>query len=108
MRHGAGHHQRRWQKLADHRAMPLLRPPRLEGCALQGAEHEQQRQSRGGRFSRGRVCDFERRTHPGPTPARRSQAAVRYPAPILRMGHLGVGRRMQGQGAGLQLLSFAL
>lgn len=32
----------------------------------------------------------------------------RYPAPILRMGRLGVDRRVQGQGVGRQLLSFAL
>ncbi|WP_426148183.1 GNAT family N-acetyltransferase [Polaromonas sp. DSR2-3-2] len=32
----------------------------------------------------------------------------RYPAPILRMGRLGVNRRAQGQGVGRQLLSFAL
>lgn len=32
----------------------------------------------------------------------------RYPAPILRIGRLGVDRRAQGQGAGQQLLSFAL
>ena len=41
--HGSRHHQRRWQKLADHRAVPLLRPPRLESRALQSAKHEQQR-----------------------------------------------------------------
>lgn len=32
----------------------------------------------------------------------------RYPAPILRMGRLGVDRQAQGQGTGRQLLSFAL
>jgi GNAT superfamily N-acetyltransferase len=32
----------------------------------------------------------------------------RYPAPILRLGRLGVDRRAQGQGVGRRLLSFAL
>ncbi|CAN5458010.1 GNAT family N-acetyltransferase [soil metagenome] len=32
----------------------------------------------------------------------------RYPVPMLRLGRLGVDRRAQGQGAGRQLLSFAL
>ena len=43
MRDGAWHHQRCRQKLADHGPVPLLRPPRLESSAIQGAEHEQQR-----------------------------------------------------------------
>ena len=43
LRDGAGHHQRRRQELAGHRAVPLVRAPGPEGGALQGAEHEQQR-----------------------------------------------------------------
>jgi GNAT superfamily N-acetyltransferase len=32
----------------------------------------------------------------------------RYPAPVLRIGRLGVDQRQQGQGIGQQLMSFAL
>jgi GNAT superfamily N-acetyltransferase len=33
---------------------------------------------------------------------------LRYPAPVLRMGRLGVDLRSQGAGVGRQLMSFAL
>src|SRR3989344_1885608 len=64
-RHGAGHHQWGRQELADHRPVPLVRPPGAEGRALQGAEHEQQRprRARPGRRAR---RDRQRPVLPGP------------------------------------------
>ena len=41
LHHGPGHQQRRRQKLAHHRAVPLVQQPGPQGGAVQGAEHEQ-------------------------------------------------------------------
>ena len=71
---GAGHHQRRRQKLAHHRAVPPLCAPGPQGRAVQGAEHEQQR-ARGGRPAGLGRRDRQRAVLPGTGRPRRAGRA---------------------------------